>query len=89
LSQRKDDGGRGNLTNKQWLKLKPLLPPQKAQTGRNQPTATAVFSIYCFGYTELVLFGETSQNVMASTVKFLAGFISGDKPEFGSLLGKV
>ncbi len=34
MKQRKDDGGRGDLTNKQWLKLKLLLPPQKAHTGQ-------------------------------------------------------
>ena len=32
--KRQDDGGRGNLTDEQWRKLKPLLPPQKARTGK-------------------------------------------------------
>lgn len=32
-----DDGGRGDLTDKQWEKIQPLLPPQKAWTG--QPAA--------------------------------------------------
>lgn len=32
-----DDGGRGDLTTRQWQKLQPLLPPQKAHTG--QPAA--------------------------------------------------
>ena len=26
--------GRGDLTDAQWVKLKPLLPPQKARTGK-------------------------------------------------------
>ncbi len=30
----RDDGGRGDLTDKQWQKLRPLLPPQKAHTGQ-------------------------------------------------------
>lgn len=30
----RDDGGRGDLTDKQWQKLQPLLPPQKAHTGQ-------------------------------------------------------
>ena len=29
-----DDGGRGDLTERQWQKLQPLLPPQKAHTGQ-------------------------------------------------------
>jgi len=29
-----DDGGRGDLTDKQWQKLQLLLPPQKAPTGQ-------------------------------------------------------
>lgn len=32
--KRQDDGGRGDLTDKQWQKLQPLLPPQKAHTGQ-------------------------------------------------------
>ncbi len=28
------DGGRGDLTDEQWIKLQPLFPPQKAWTGR-------------------------------------------------------
>lgn len=32
--KRRDDGGRGDLTDKQWQKLQPLLPPQKAHTGQ-------------------------------------------------------
>jgi hypothetical protein len=35
--QYQDDGGRGDLTDEQWEKLRPLLPPQKAWTG--QPAA--------------------------------------------------
>jgi transposase len=35
--QYQDDGGRGDLTDEQWEKLQPLLPPQKAWTG--QPAA--------------------------------------------------
>lgn len=34
MRQRKDDGGRGDLTDKQWEKFQPLLPPQKAHTGQ-------------------------------------------------------
>ena len=34
LKKQRDDGSRGDLTDKQWLKLKPLLPPQKAHTGQ-------------------------------------------------------
>lgn len=34
MHRRRDDGGRGDLTEDQWLKLKPLLPPQKADTGQ-------------------------------------------------------
>jgi len=34
LTRRRDDGGRGDLTDEQWLKLNPLLPPQKAHTGQ-------------------------------------------------------
>ncbi len=30
----RDDGGRGDLTDKQWQKLQALLPPQKAHTGQ-------------------------------------------------------
>jgi transposase len=30
----RDDGGRGDLTERQWQKLQPLLPPQKAHTGQ-------------------------------------------------------
>lgn len=32
--QWRDDGGRGDLTDEQWQKLQPLLPPQKAHTGQ-------------------------------------------------------
>lgn len=32
-----DDGGRGDVSDKQWEKLQPLLPVQKAWTG--QPAA--------------------------------------------------
>lgn len=35
--QYQDDGGRGDLIDEQWEKLRPLLPPQKAWTG--QPAA--------------------------------------------------
>ena len=34
MIKRQDDGGRGDLTDKQWQKLQPLLPPQKAHTGQ-------------------------------------------------------
>ena len=34
MKKRRDDGGRGDLTSEQWWKLKPLLPPQKAWTGK-------------------------------------------------------
>lgn len=34
MRKRKDDGGRGDLTDEQWQKLQPLLPPQKAHTGQ-------------------------------------------------------
>ncbi len=34
MRRRRDDGGRGDLTDEQWLKLNPLLPPQKAHTGQ-------------------------------------------------------
>lgn len=34
MRRRRDDGGRGDLTDEQWLKLNPLLPPQKARTGQ-------------------------------------------------------
>ena len=34
LRQRFDDGGRGDLTDEQWQKLQPLLPPQKAWTAQ-------------------------------------------------------
>lgn len=29
-----DDGGRGDLTDKQWHWIQPLLPSQKAHTGQ-------------------------------------------------------
>jgi len=32
--KRRDDGGRGDLTDDQWTKLKHELPPQKARTGK-------------------------------------------------------
>lgn len=32
--KRQDHGGRGDLTDKQWQKFQPLLPPQKAHTGQ-------------------------------------------------------
>lgn len=35
--QNQEDGGRGDLTDEQWEKLQPVLPPQKAWTG--QPAA--------------------------------------------------
>lgn len=34
MGQQNDDGGRDDLTDEQWMKLKPLLPPQKAHTGK-------------------------------------------------------
>lgn len=34
MKQRKDDGGRGDLTDEQWQRFQPLLPPQKAHTGQ-------------------------------------------------------
>lgn len=34
MKQRKDDGDRGDLTDEQWSKLKPLLPLQKAHIGQ-------------------------------------------------------
>lgn len=48
-----DDGGRGDLTDEQWEKLQPLLPPQKAWTG--QPAAdhrriiNAILWLHCTG----------------------------------------
>ena len=32
--KRQDDGGRGDLTDEQWQRFQPLLPPQKAHTGQ-------------------------------------------------------
>ncbi len=34
LKKRRDDGGRADLTDEQWEKLQPLLPSQKAWTGK-------------------------------------------------------
>ena len=34
MIKQRDDGGRGDLTDQQWQKLQPLLPPQKAHTGQ-------------------------------------------------------
>ena len=32
--KRREDGGRADLSDEQWTKIKPLLPPQKARTGK-------------------------------------------------------
>jgi hypothetical protein len=88
LSQRKDDGGRGDLTDEQWLKLKPLLPPQKAHTGQ-QPTTTAAFSMVFFGYIELVRLGEIFQSTMVSTAQSQVGFIDGELKGCGNGCGKI
>lgn len=39
-----DDGGRGDLTDKQWQKLQPLLPPQKAHTGQPAQDHRRIFN---------------------------------------------
>ncbi len=32
--KRRDDGGRGDLKDKEWTKIEPFFPPQKAWTGK-------------------------------------------------------
>ena len=52
--KRQDDGGRGDLTDEQWQRFQPLLPPQKAHTGQPACASTAAFSMVFSGYIELV-----------------------------------
>jgi hypothetical protein len=48
----------------------------------------AAFLMAFFGFIELVRRGETSRNVMESTVRFPAGFTVGEKQSCGSRFGQ-
>lgn len=54
MKQRRDDGGRGDLTDEQWVKLKPLLPPQKAHTGQPAHDHRRIFKMTPFEQVRLV-----------------------------------
>lgn len=86
--KRRDDGGRGDVTDEQWTKIKPLLPRGKHGQG-NQPLTIAELSTAYSGCTARVHHGEISRNATAIIEPFPVGFIGGEKQGFGDSSGQA
>jgi hypothetical protein len=89
LRQQPDDGGRGDLTDEQWQKLQPLLPPQKAWTGQPAAEHRSIG-----GWHPLVAphgghLGETFPNATAIIGQFLADSTAGERQESGNRFGQI
>lgn len=88
--KRRDDGGTGDLTDEQWVKLKPLLPPQKAHTG--QPAhdhRRIVNGIFWWVHRTGAPWRDIPERYWLATVQYLVGFTDGELQVFGSRFGQV
>jgi hypothetical protein len=75
---------RGNLTNTQWQRLKPLLPAQKPTVGRPNNDHRQTLNGMCYGFSGRAHRGEICQSAMELGKRYRVGSTAGDVGAFGT-----
>jgi transposase len=84
-----DDGGRGDLTDRQWQKLQPLLPPQKAHTGQPAYDHRRILNGILWLERTAVRLGEIFQNAMVTIAQSPVDSIGGGLQVYGRKFGQA
>lgn len=85
----RDNGGRGDLTERQWQKLQPLLPPQKAHTGQpcydHRRILNGIVWLHRTGAPLL----RYSRALWQTQYNYERDFTDGELSDYGNSCGKI